>query len=106
MRAKSREAILQIIRRETPYLRSTYGVERIALYGSFARDDATVSSDVDLIVSLSRPLGFGFIQMAEYLEEKLGRKVDLVTFSTLEAGMADPRRAHIARAIQESLVYV
>ena len=106
MRPRSRNAILQIIRRETPYLRSIYGVERIALYGSFARGEATTSSDIDLVVSLSRPLGFAFVQLAEYLEQKLGRQVDLVTFNTLEAGMADPRRAHIARAIQESLIYV
>ena len=106
MKPKSREAILRIIKKETPYLRSYYGVERIALYGSYARGDAHEGSDVDLLVSLSKPLGFTFIQLADYLEEKLGRKVDLVTFNTLEAGIADPRRAHIARDIQESLIYV
>jgi len=106
MKTQSRATVLKIIRKERPYLRENFGVERIALFGSFARDEANEDSDIDIVVSLSKPLGFAFIQLANYLEEKLGRKVDLVTAPTLESGITDPRRAHIARDIQESLIYV
>jgi len=106
MRITSREAILRTIKKESPYLKWRFGVERIALYGSFAKGEIHPESDIDLLVSLSKPLGFTFIQLADYLEEKLGRKVDLITLSTLEAGFADPRRVHIARDIQESIIYV
>jgi predicted nucleotidyltransferase len=106
MKQKSRASVLRIIKKETPYLKSHFGVERIALFGSFAREEASEESDIDIVVSLSNPLGFEFIRLGDYLEEKLGRKVDLVTEKTLEMGIVDPRRAHIAREIQESLIYV
>ncbi len=106
MKPQSKESILHIIKEEAPYLRSQFGVQRIALFGSFVRGEAREDSDIDIVVSLSKPLGFAFIQLADYLEERLGRKIDLVTATTLELGMADPRRAHIARNIQESLMYV
>lgn len=106
MEMYSKFDILKILTREMPYLRTEYGVESIALFGSFSRGNPVAESDIDLLVSLTKPLGFSFIQLADYLEDKLGRKVDLVTATTLERGAADPRRAHIAREIQESLVYV
>jgi predicted nucleotidyltransferase len=106
MKQQSQESILRIIKNETPYLSNRFGVERIALFGSFARNEHNDDSDIDIVVSLSKPLGFAFLQLADYLEEKLGRKVDLVTSTTLELGISDPRRAHIIRDIQEALIYV
>ena len=96
----------QIIQKEMPCLRQRFGVEQIALFGSFGRDEATEESDIDLVVSLSKPLGFAFVELADYLEEKLERKVDLITQTSLEMGIADPRRTHIARDMQESLVHI
>lgn len=106
MKLLNRTAILKIIHKEMPTLRQRFGVEQLALFGSFARDEASENSDIDLVVSLERPLGFAFIELANYLEEKLGRKVDLITATTLEMGIADPRRAHIAKDIKESLIHV
>jgi uncharacterized protein len=103
---KTRAAIMRTIKKEMPYLHDHFGVEQVALFGSFARGNASHDSDIDIVVTLSKPLGFAFIQLADYLEQKLHRKVDLVTATTLESGMSDPRRAHIARDIQESLIYV
>ncbi len=102
----NREVILTTIRQEMPVLHDRFGVEQIALFGSYANGQPTETSDVDLVVSLKEPLGFAFIQLAEYLEAKLDRKVDLITASTLEFGRRDPRRSHIANNIQESLIYV
>jgi predicted nucleotidyltransferase len=106
MKHQTQSSILRVIKKEIPYLHTHFGVERIALCGSFARGEANEESDIDIVVSLSKPLGFAFIQLADYLEEKLGRKVDLVTATTLELGIANPRRAHIAKDIQEALIYV
>jgi uncharacterized protein len=105
MRPLNRTAILKIIQTEMPALRQRFGVEQLALFGSFARDEASENSDIDLVVSLAKPLGFAFVELADYLEEKLGHKVDLITATTLEMGIADPRRAHIAKDIQESLIH-
>ena len=102
----SKEKILQTLRKELPYLQEKYGVERIAIYGSFAKGVQTGKSDIDILVQSVKPLGLGFIGLAYYLEEILGRKVDLATFDTLHRSMENPRYKHIAADIERTLSYV
>jgi len=102
----ARQDILERLKGELPYLQEKYGVKRIALYGSLARSEQAEKSDVDLLVELARPLGFEFVDLANYLEKVLGRKVDLATFSTFQRSKQDPRRRHIAFKVEKDLVYV
>ena len=61
------------------------GVKSLALFGSVARGEACQDSDVDLLVEFSRPVGlFHFMEVKEFLEEVLGRRVDLVTPDALK----------------------
>lgn len=55
-----------------------------AVFGSFARGEATKKSDVDLLVKFSKPIGWAFYGIAEDLEDVLGRKVDLATDNMIE----------------------
>ena len=58
-----RDDVLAILRAEQPRLRSEFGVKSPALFGSVARDAATVASDVDLLVEFDRPTGyFGLVR--------------------------------------------
>jgi hypothetical protein len=102
----TRDLLLQRLKQRLPGLQEKYGIRRIALYGSFARNAQTGKSDVDLLVELSRPLGFEFVELAEDLEQILGKKVDLATFETHRRSKQDPRRRHIAENIEKDLVYV
>jgi predicted nucleotidyltransferase len=102
----SKETILDKLRQEMPALRQQYGVERIVIYGSFARGEPTETSDVDILVKLSKPLGLTFIQLAEHLEELLDHPVDLATFESLERSAANPRRAHVAAEITRTMTDV
>ena len=102
----TKEEIMQVLRRELPHLREKYGVGEIAIYGSFAKGSHTTKSDIDILVQLVKPLGLGFVALAYYLEEILGRKVDLATFDTLHRSMENPRYKHIAADIQRTLSYV
>ena len=55
-------------------------IEFCALFGSFARGEATETCDIDLLVRFSKTIGlFGFVGVEQELEEALGRKVDLAT---------------------------
>ncbi len=54
-------------------------IEFCALFGSFARGEATDESDIDLLVKFSKPVGWAFYGIADELEKVLGRKVDLAT---------------------------
>ncbi len=58
--------------------------------------------DGSLGAASSLPLGFRFIELTEYLENLLGKKVDVLT----PAGIRGIRITHIAQDIKESIVYV
>ena len=103
---KTRDEVLQILRNELPYLRERYGVVRMAVYGSYAKNIQGKGSDIDILVQLSKPLGLDFIRLAYYLEETLGREVDLNTFDGLRRSAENSRRAHIARDIERTLIHV
>ena len=105
-RKTNKDLVLQRLRARLPDLHEKYGVRRIALYGSFARGAQRSTSDVDLLVELATPLGFGFVELAEYLETLLGKKVDLATFETLRRSKQDPRKRQVAENIEKALVYV
>ena len=75
------------------YLRATYGVEEIGIFGSFARGDNTENSDIDIAVELNDEkvqIGlFGFARMKFFLEDLFGRKVDLVTKNSIKPIIKD-----------------
>jgi len=102
----TKEKILQRLRNELPYLREKYGVEKIALYGSFAKGVQTKKSDIDILVQLVKPLGLEFIALVYHLEKMLGRKVDLTTFDTLNRSVEKPRYRPIVVDIERTLYYV
>lgn len=68
----------ECIREHMSELRDTYMVTRLGIFGSFARDEATDTSDVDILVEFSKTVGmFHFVELQERLSELIGRKVDL-----------------------------
>jgi len=63
----------------------SFGVSSLSIFGSFARGDDQADSDIDLLVEFNKPNGlFEFIRLKTYLEELLGRPVDLVTPDALK----------------------
>jgi len=81
----TKEEILKILEEELPLLRQKYGISKIGLFGSYSRGDQDAESDIDLLVQFERPIGFfKFVAIEEYLKEKLGGKVELVTEDALK----------------------
>jgi hypothetical protein len=58
-----------------------YGVVELALFGSFARGEASEASDVDLLYVLDADtrLGFAINRLEDELAAVFGRRVDLVS---------------------------
>lgn len=82
---RTRDEILELLRGEEPVLQSRFKVKTIGLFGSFVRNESRSSSDVDLLVEFSEPVGmFLFIDLEDHLTALLGRKVDLVMKSALK----------------------
>lgn len=84
-RLKTKEEVMRILGRELPYLSEKYGVVKFGLFGSYSSDEQDVESDIDLLVQFDRPIGFfKFIAVEDYLKDKLGEKVELVTEDALK----------------------
>ena len=73
-----------MLRQHYPALAAEFKLNSLQLFGSFATDEPTASSDVDLLASFVEPIGFGFIHLSDRLEARLGRKVDLVAADGIE----------------------
>ena len=98
----TREKIVELLRENYSYLVAEYGVKRIGLFGSYAKGQPSDASDIDVVVEFGHPIGFRFVEFAEYLEQLLDRKVDVLT----PAGIQGIRVARVAKDISESIVYV
>ncbi len=70
---------IEDIKQKTAPVFKKYGVDYAALYGSYARGEAKVGSDVDLLLRFTRPLGLEYFDLREDLEIALGRDVDTIT---------------------------
>lgn len=75
-----RRRTIALLTRSMPELRARFGVERLALFGSMVRGTGTASSDVDVLVAFDGPATSArYFGVQFFLEDLLGRPVDLVT---------------------------
>lgn len=72
-----RETVLRALNAQKQELSTKYGITRLGIFGSVARDQATEASDVDIVVDMPPDL-FQMVHMKEDLEELLGVPVDLI----------------------------
>lgn len=78
--------VLRLLREHLFALRERFGVERIGVFGSFARGEHTDKSDVDVLVELRA--GYrtfdNYMELKFYLEKLFGRDVDLITYPSIK----------------------
>lgn len=67
-----------------PILSQKYFVDKIGYFGSYVRNEQKESSDIDILVSFSKPLGWEFFDLHELLENELKLKVDMVSEKALK----------------------
>jgi hypothetical protein len=81
----SRQEVLSTLQVQRPALHERFGVARLTLFGSVARDEAVLGSDLDLLVEFDRPVGlFLFLELQRHLETLFGCAVDLGTTQSLK----------------------
>ncbi len=98
----TKEEVIKILKKELPYLRAIFGVKRIGMFGSYSKGIQREDSDVDIIVEFEKPIGLKFVELAEHIENILGKKVDILT----PAGIKSIRVKKVAEGIEKSVVYV
>ncbi len=80
---------LRDIKKRVSDLGSLYGAERIFLFGSYARGEATVDSDIDLRIDRGHIKGWAIGGLLMDLEASLNKKVDLLTTGSLDNTFLD-----------------
>ncbi len=73
----NKTVIINFLKKNLPLLKEKYNVEKIGLFGSYARDEATEESDIDIFVKMP-PKMFDRIAIKNLLQEELGKEVDIV----------------------------
>jgi predicted nucleotidyltransferase len=82
-----------------PILANHYHVDAIGLFGSIVREDfLPETSDVDIVVSFTQPIGIEFVDLANLLEKELERKVDVVSLKGV--------KEKYLKEIEKEIVYV
>jgi len=100
MTAKAK--VVDTLQKEMPYLRDRFGVKKLALFGSMGKKSRASANDVDIFIEFIKPLGFQFVDLATYLEKKLGKKTDILTVE----GLSSIRVGRVVRSIKDNLYYV
>jgi hypothetical protein len=75
-----------------------YAIKSIAIFGSYARNEQTDKSDLDILVEFNENIGIKFIDLADELEDYIGIKVDLVS----RKGIKD----RYYQVIKSDLIYI
>ena len=84
----NRGDVLSLLRAHKAVLAQRFGVVELRLYGSFARDQAAGDSDVDVLVRFDAPPDWRrYFGAQAYLEDLLGRPVDMATDQELRTEM-------------------
>lgn len=96
----SLSSVMDILRSLLPTLHSTYKVREIGIVGSYARNEYTVGSDLDLVIDLYEPIGWNVVDLKEYLEAELHVPVDLI----LKGGVIN--RPRLFAAMTRDVIYV
>ena len=76
---------LEMLKEKIRPILKRWSVERASIFGSYVRDEAKEDSDIDILVELDDNVSlFDFIGLKLEIEDAIGKKVDLVEFSTIK----------------------
>ena len=78
------ENILKVLNEKSEILNQRFGVKTIGLFGSWVRKQASPASDIDLLVEFDQPSFDKYMDLKFYLEDLLGKPVDLVLKTALK----------------------
>lgn len=94
-----RDEILEKLKQIKPKLQERYPLTALGLFGSYARDEASFDSDIDILVEFDAPIGWEIMDLTLELDELLGQEIDLITRNAI-------RGKRIEAFIEKDVVYV
>jgi uncharacterized protein len=74
----SKDEIINLIKSDKAFLKENFGVMKIGIFGSYARDRQTADSDIDLLVEFTEPRFDWLAGLYNYMEERLNKKIEIL----------------------------
>lgn len=81
---QTKQEIQQKLALIKPKLMEKYAIKKVGFFGSYARNQQTKNSDLDILIELGEGLGWEFFNIQLELEEFFNLKVDVVTDEALK----------------------
>ncbi|MEA1892434.1 MAG: nucleotidyltransferase family protein [Campylobacterota bacterium] len=95
----TKEIILSFLNHNRTFIKEKFGVTKIGLFGSYARGEANISSDIDIAVEIESKNSFrSFFSLLHFLEDGLKSKVDL--------GIENSMKPIAKKTILKDIIYV
>ena len=89
--------IINYLKKQNSFFKEKYAVEKIGLFGSYARDEAKDTSDIDIVVKM-KPKLLDMVAIKQLIEEDLHKKVDIVR-------LRDKMNPYLKKRILEEVIY-
>lgn len=84
------EPFRRVLAERMPFLKRNYHVQTLGIFGSYARNEQSRESDLDVLVTFSQiPSLLQFVSLENYLSDRLGIKVDLVMRTALKPHLGE-----------------
>ncbi|HID26649.1 MAG TPA: nucleotidyltransferase [Methanosarcinales archaeon] len=80
---------IKVLKEYKDYLRLKYKVKEIGIFGSYVKNKQKKRSDLDILVEFYEPVGLGYFEFKDFLENKLKIKVDLVIKKGIKPRLKD-----------------
>ena len=94
----TKQEILDFLKQNKSFFKKKFDIDNIILFGSYARDEATLESDIDILIKSTKKSFDKQFYLKKLLEEKFKKKVDLIYYDSV--------RKFIMRFIKKELIYV
>ena len=95
----TQKEILDYLAKHKEQFQKLYSVKRIGIFGSFARNEATPNSDIDIVVDLEKSTMFGLVAIKNDIEEYFQTHVDIVQ-------IRDRMNKLLKKRIEKEAIYV
>lgn len=92
-------SVVEILKQEKRFLHDSFGVEQLAVFGSYARGNENEDSDIDILVTLDKPDYSKLSRLYNYLQKKFDKKIDLVR-------MGSHVTENFLNGIKKDLIYI
>jgi predicted nucleotidyltransferase len=95
----NKESILAFLKKYKEQKKQEYHIKKLGLFGSFARDEATQDSDIDIIVDLSKPNLFNLCGIMLDIKEHFDKNIDIVA-------IREDMKPNLKKRIDKEALYV